>query len=122
MSNSDHEYLKIADAFLGSPDCPNSPAAATWVEEGYLFEANKVGKEAMAFDACKSAMDLSLPHVLIQGRDDHVTPADAALAYGQDVRAPHKVVVAIDGGHFACFTNSRDFVAALHAHVLPLAR
>ena len=30
--------------------------------------------------------------------------------------------MAIDGGHFACFTNSRDFVAALRAHVLPLAR
>jgi hypothetical protein len=34
----------------------------------------------------------------------------------------HKAVMAIDGGHFACFTNSRDFVAALRAHVLPLAR
>jgi pimeloyl-ACP methyl ester carboxylesterase len=75
----------------------------------------------MAFDACKSAMDLAVPYILIQGRGDLVTPADAALAYGQDARAPHKAVMAIDGGHFACFTNSRDFVAALRARVLPLA-
>lgn len=56
--------------------------------KGYQFEANKVGKEVMAFDARKSAMDLAVPYILIQGRDDHVTPADAALAYGRDVRAP----------------------------------
>jgi hypothetical protein len=48
--------------------------------------------------------------------------ADAALAYGRDVRAPHKAAMVIDGGRFACFTNSRDFVAALRTHVLPLAR
>jgi len=28
----------------------------------------------MAFDACKSAIDLAVPYILIQGRDDHVTP------------------------------------------------
>jgi hypothetical protein len=28
----------------------------------------------------------------------------------------------IDGGHFACFTNSAEFAAALREHVKPLIR
>jgi len=38
MSDSDHEYLKVADAFMGTPE-HHSAAAAIWVR-GYQFEAN----------------------------------------------------------------------------------
>jgi hypothetical protein len=30
-----------------------------------------------------------------------------------EIRAPRKALVAIDGGHFACFTNPGAFVTAL---------
>ena len=31
-------------------------------------------------------------------------------------------VVAIDGGHYACFTNVEQFLKAMRHHILPLAR
>jgi hypothetical protein len=30
--------------------------------------------------------------------------------------------VAIDGGHYACFTESEQFLKAMRRHVLPLVR
>jgi pimeloyl-ACP methyl ester carboxylesterase len=120
MSASDMAYIKITDAFVGTPE-HHTAAGAAYIN-GYMFEAHHIGKEVMAFDARQSAMSLAVPYILIQGRDDHVTPTEAALAYGRDVRAPKKAVVPIEGGHFACFTNPSDFVAALRKYVLPLTR
>jgi hypothetical protein len=58
--------------FIGSPASPK-PAAATWVA-GYSFEAGKIRKETQSFDAMTSALDLKLPYMLIQGREDRASP------------------------------------------------
>ena len=106
--------------FTGSPEHPN-PAGATWLA-GYHFEAGKVGKQMAAFDAMSDAGDLPVPYILIQGREDRLTPLVLAEEYFDKVRSKGKVFVAIDGGHFACFTNADQFIAALRKHVMPLVR
>jgi pimeloyl-ACP methyl ester carboxylesterase len=116
----DQAYLKLQMDFMGLPEHPK-PAAVAW-SKGYQFEAGKIGKAGIEFDARKSAMRLAVPYILIQGRDDHVTPTEGALAYGRDLRAPYKRVMTIAGGHFACFTNPGEFVGALRKYVVPLTR
>jgi hypothetical protein len=45
---------------------------------------------------------------------------EAAKEYVEQVRAPIKAFVPIDGGHFACFTDPNQFIAALQTRVMPL--
>jgi len=58
--------------------------------------------------------------VLIQGREDRLTPLVLAKDYFDKVRSNGKVFVSIDGGHFACFTHGSQFIAALRKAVAPL--
>ncbi|HEU4548055.1 MAG TPA: alpha/beta hydrolase [Rhizomicrobium sp.] len=119
MSPPDQAYLKTQADFTGPLSHPR-PAARVWIE-GYGFEANQVGKQSIAFDAMREFPSLPVPYVLIQGRNDHVTPFQPAKAYFDKVRSKGKIFVPIDGGHYACFTNPRAFVAALDRYVRPLA-
>jgi pimeloyl-ACP methyl ester carboxylesterase len=120
MSPPDQAYIQRQLAFTGPPDHPK-PQAAKWVE-GYGFEAKKLAPETAVYDAMKDAAVLMVPYILIQGREDHVTPLGPAKAYFDMVVSRSKAFVPIDGGHFACFTNTDQFLAALRAHVLPLTR
>jgi pimeloyl-ACP methyl ester carboxylesterase len=119
MSPSDQEYLKLQTDFAGTPAHPK-PEAQTWIK-GYEFESSKVGKEAIVYDAMKEVSTLPVPYVLIQGREDHVTPFEPARDYWETVRSQGKAFAAIDGGHYACFTDVDQFVAALNKYVRPLA-
>jgi pimeloyl-ACP methyl ester carboxylesterase len=120
MSPSDLRYLELQKDFMGSPDHPK-PEAQAWVK-GYGFESNKVGNESIAFDAMKEVPSIPVPYILIQGREDHVTPFDPARAYWEKVESRGKAFAAIDGGHYACFTHSNQFLAAMRQHVLPRVR
>ena len=119
MAPSDLAYLQIQKQFTGPPPFPTEGAVADWVA-GYQFTGRKLYAESMAFDARKSAMNMPIPCFVIQGRDDHVTPFDAAQTYVRDLRAPQKTFVAIDGGHYACFTNAGQFLRAMRKFVMPL--
>ena len=104
-------------AFTGSADHPN-PEAAVWLE-GSHFEAGKLARENFVLDMRQKVTALAVPYVLIQGREDHVTPTAPAKAYYDQLRAPAKAFVEIGGGHFACFTDTEEFLAALRMHVPP---
>jgi pimeloyl-ACP methyl ester carboxylesterase len=117
-SPPDVPYIKRMSEFTGPSDHPN-PAGATWLA-GYNFEAGNVGKQIAAFDAVKDAIALPVPYILIQGRQDRLTPTLLAKAYFDKVRSNGKAYAAIDGGHFACFTHAGPFLAALKKHVTPL--
>lgn len=118
MSPTDQDYLKLQTAFMGSPDHPK-PEAQAWVK-GYGFESSKVGAESIVFDAMTQAPELPVPYILIQGREDHVTPFEPARAYWEMVQSKGKAFAAIDGGHYACFTDTDQFLAAMRKYVLPL--
>jgi pimeloyl-ACP methyl ester carboxylesterase len=116
----DQDYLKLQTDFMGSPDHPK-PETQAWVK-GYGFESSKIAAESIVFDAITAAPELPVPYILIQGRGDHITPFEPARAYWQMVRSKGKAFVAIDGGHYACFTDSDQFLAAMRKYVLPLVR
>jgi pimeloyl-ACP methyl ester carboxylesterase len=117
-SPPDMPYIKRMIDFTGTPDHPN-PAGVIW-QAGYNFEARNVGKEMAAFDAMRDAGDLPVPYILIQGREDRLTPAVLAKEYFDKLRSNGKAYAEIDGGHFACFTHAGQFIAALRNAVTPL--
>jgi fermentation-respiration switch protein FrsA (DUF1100 family) len=73
-----------------------------------------------SFDAQTLGLDMPIPFFVIQGCDDHTVSFDDAKAYVEEVRAPIKAFIPIEGGHFACFTNPKGFVGALIKYVLPI--
>lgn len=120
MSPPDQAYIERQLKFTGSPDHPR-PAAAKWLE-GYGFESRMLAPDSAVFDAREDAPVLLVPYILIEGREDHVTPVGPAKAYFDMVVSRDKSFATIGGGHFACFTNTGEFLAALRAHALPLVR
>ena len=114
----DQPYINRMADFTGPPGRPN-PAGAIW-QAGYNFEASNVGKEMAAFNAMTDATDLPVPYILIQGREDRLTPAVLTKQYFDKLRSNGKAYAAIDGGHFACFTHGNQFIAALRKAVAPL--
>jgi pimeloyl-ACP methyl ester carboxylesterase len=118
MSPTDQDYLKnVQGAFLG-PTPPQTGDAADWVAGG-AFSIPKLSPVILDLDIRRLGLDYPLPMIVIQGRDDHAVGFEPARAWMDEVRAPKKAFVAIDGGHFACFTNPTGFVGALRQHVLP---
>jgi len=120
MSPSDNEYLKIQAAFVGQPPYPVKGDVADWVAGG-SFTMSKLLPAVFSFDARTLGRDMPIPFFVIQGRDDHTVSFNEAQAYVKEIRAPKKAFVPIAGGHFACFTNPQEFLAALMNHVTPLA-
>jgi len=118
-SPPDQPYMSLMMEYMGSPEHPK-PDAAKWVA-GYNFEASKIGREIQAFDATTNVPELTMPYILIQGREDRITPTIVAKAYFDRVRSKGKTFVEIEGGHYACFTNAGAFVAALNKYARPLA-
>jgi proline iminopeptidase len=120
MAASDLEYARSFDAFIGPRPPPAPGEVADWIA-GSQFTFAKLAPVETTLDARALGLDFRLPFFVIQGRDDHIAPFDVAQAYVSEIRAPKKAFIAIDGGHWACFTNATAFVAALREHVLPLA-
>lgn len=120
MAPSDLEYLRTIEAFIGPPPPPTQGEVADWIAGG-RFTFPRLGPADSAFDARKLGLDVPVPFFVIQGRDDHIAPFEVAQAYFAEVRAPKKAFVAIEGGHWACFTNPTAFVEALREHVIPIA-
>jgi pimeloyl-ACP methyl ester carboxylesterase len=118
-SPPDQPYMDLMTDYMGSPEHPK-PDAVKWLA-GYNFEAGKIGREIQAFDAMTNVPELAVPYILIQGREDRITPTVIAKAYFDQIRSKGKAFVEIEGGHYACFTNASAFVAALAKYVRPLA-
>jgi pimeloyl-ACP methyl ester carboxylesterase len=118
---SDVEYLKIERAFIGPAPESAKGDAASWIAGGD-FSGPKLWPAITSFDARQLGRDgFKVPIFVIQGRDDHIVSFDAAKAFVDSVQAPAKAFIPIDGGHFACFTDSTQFIAAMNEYVRPLA-
>jgi pimeloyl-ACP methyl ester carboxylesterase len=109
----DRPYIQRQREFMATP------AGAAWLA-GYEFESSKVGREMAAFDAATTVPQLDVPYFLIQGREDRLTPLVLAKGYFDKLRSNGKAFVAVDGGHFACFTQAGEFVSALRRLTNPL--
>jgi pimeloyl-ACP methyl ester carboxylesterase len=74
-------------------------------------------------DPNRLAAEFKLPVFVIQGAQDCTTPAELAKRWLDSISAPRKHFATIPGqGHFAAFIKSDEFLRALLADVLPLAR
>ena len=118
---ADVEYLKIQQEFVGAPPLPAHGDVADWVGASG-FSIPRLLPLLIGYDARKVGLDIPVPFFVVQGRDDHVTPIDAAEAFVAEARAPVKRLIPIAGGHFACFTDAAGFVAALRQYVRPIVR
>lgn len=119
MPPSDLAYIEMQRKYVGREPIPQKGDIADWVG-GFSFSAQELGAEVLAFDAYAQGLEVSIPVFVIQGRNDHVTPSDAAEQFVADLRAPAKAYVLIEGGHFACYTNAKGFAAVLEERILPL--
>lgn len=120
MSETDLAYLvDVQGAFTGPPPPPTEGDVADWIQGGQRM-IQALLPTIFSHDIYAEGLESSVPVVVIQGRDDMITPAALAEQFVADIQAPSKEYVAIDGGHFACLTNPEEFVAALESHVLPL--
>ena len=108
-SASDRQYLQLQAKIYTDPH--PSAAIVAWMAGGD-FTGPKLWPAITSFDARRMS-DFHVPMYVIQGRDDHIVSFDAAKAWVDAVHAPAKAFAPIDGGHFACFTDAGEFVAAL---------
>jgi pimeloyl-ACP methyl ester carboxylesterase len=66
-------------------------------------------------------LEFRLPMFFFQGTEDFTTPTALARQYLGAIKAPLKEFVPIDGGHFAVFMHSDQFLKDLVARVRQLA-
>ena len=66
-------------------------------------------------------LEFRVPIFFFQGTEDFTTPTGLAKQYLGAIKAPLKEFVPIEGGHFAVFTHSDQFLKELVARVRPLA-
>lgn len=117
MSPSDVQYLAIQRKFIGSPPFPTKGDVADWLA-GEDFTGTKLWPTIVSFDARTQFPSVPISFYVIEGRDDHTVSFEAAKDYVEQVRAPIKAFIPIDGGHFACFTDPDEFISALRRYVM----
>jgi pimeloyl-ACP methyl ester carboxylesterase len=121
----DSAFLMSRGALLGSPANPASVAAADFFasnpdprsSESRPFSLLRLWRYVYGFDARAAGYDVRIPFFVVQGREDTRTPPEAARAFVSQVRAPAKRYTAIEGGHFACFSNPTGFLDALGSDI-----
>lgn len=90
-------------------------------EDGFMFSAAQALPDQMRTDLPRTAKTFAVAFFVIQGREDVMTPTQAAVDYFNAVTAPTKQLVLIpDAGHFA-FMTAPAFLATLIDTVRPVA-
>jgi pimeloyl-ACP methyl ester carboxylesterase len=120
MSDPDRKYEALVREFTGVAPYPDKGEVADWLAGGSFSGAKFISVIAQA-DLRELGLDMPIPFFVIQGREDRLLAADTAQAYVDEIRAPAKNFLLIDGGHFACFTHAEEFNAALNKQVRPFA-
>ena len=118
---SDQAWLQHLRAQL--PELKASdPEQLQNLEHGMEFTGEHVLPDQIATNLPKTACKIHTAYFVIQGRDDIVTPTQAAINYFDCVKAPKKELVLIPGaGHFAFMTASSEFLNVLTSKVRPVA-
>jgi pimeloyl-ACP methyl ester carboxylesterase len=121
MAHSDQKWLQSLRA-NGPALQANDPKNFQEFLDGFNFSAEHLLADQMTTDLRKSAPELHTAFFLIQGKDDVVTPTQAAVDYYKKVKAPTKELILIpDAGHFVFMTASDNFLVALTKKVRPVA-
>jgi pimeloyl-ACP methyl ester carboxylesterase len=114
-------WFEGADAFLasgvffgmGAPGYTITDVNA-WFD-GQGLSAERLVPQMRALAPTALTGHFSLPVFVIQGAEDFTTPTSVARSFVDAVDAPHKAFVTIQGGHFAVFMNSSEFIKQMSA-------
>ena len=121
MASSDREWIKSLRADLPASLIADHKDFQDFID-GFQFSAEHLLADQVSTDLPKTAGQLDTAFFIIQGRDDVITPAQAASDYFDHVRASSKELILIsDAGHFAYLTDPEVFLAALTEKVRPVA-
>lgn len=135
LSPSDSLYVKIEYEFMqhagglstsSMTDLSNlrnaaKGAAADWIA-GAEFSGSKLEAIVKTMNIRELGLEIGIPFFVIQGRDDHITSYEAARKYVDEIHAPAKAFIPIDGGHFACFTNAEQFADVMNKRISSFAK
>ena len=69
----------------------------------------------------RGVLDYPAPFFVIEGTEDDITPAALSRAYVDEINAPQKAFIPIEGaGHSAVTEHAREFLAALNEYLGPI--
>ena len=89
---------------------------------GSMFSIKALWPALMSVDFRRDVRRFAMPVVLILGRHDHQVVADVAAGWFDEIEAPHKDLIWLEGsGHFLPFEEPVAFNKALIEVVRPLA-
>ncbi len=115
------EFLTMALGYALVAPGSSSGDLVDWFD-GQGITGERLVPETRDINLMKLVPKLSVPVFVFQGAEDFTTPGELAKRYVAELQAPAKTYLQIEGaGHFAMFTNSREFLAELVARVRPLA-
>jgi pimeloyl-ACP methyl ester carboxylesterase len=83
-----------------------------WID-GQRLSAAQLVPQSSALSATALTGRFALPVFVIHGSEDFTTPTSLAKEFIERLEAPQKTFATIQGGHFAAFTNSSDFLTEL---------
>jgi pimeloyl-ACP methyl ester carboxylesterase len=119
----EHADLLISGMFGAALSAPGYTLADIndWIA-GQDLSARQLIPQITKQDSKALGGRFALPVFVIQGAEDFTTPTSLARTFVASIRAPRKEFVAIpDGGHFAVFMRSDEFLRELRSRVRPLA-
>ena len=89
--------------------------------DGQMLSGERLVPETKSSGPKDLGLEFSIPMFFIQGAEDFTTPTALARNYLDSIKAPRKDFVTInDGGHFAVFMHSDQFLQELLKLVAPL--
>ena len=89
--------------------------------DGEVLSAERLVPQTTSQGPKELGLEFSIPMFFIQGAEDFTTPTALARDYLDALKAPRKAFVTIDGGHFAVFMHSDQFLRELDKLVRPLS-
>ena len=89
--------------------------------DGQMLSGERLVPQTTSLEPKDLGLDFAIPMFFFQGAEDFTTPTALARQYLASIKAPRKKFVPIDGGHFALFMNSNQFLGELVRRVGPLA-
>jgi pimeloyl-ACP methyl ester carboxylesterase len=119
LALSDLQWLTNQDALVRRALSPDDLRA---YRQGFQAMTG-LASTVFSMDLPSLGFDFKVPFFLIQGSDDHITPAPLAAIYFEQITTTTKRMTLIDGaGHFAPMTHMQQFVAALRDDLRVLSR
>jgi pimeloyl-ACP methyl ester carboxylesterase len=86
--------------------------------DGQMLSSERLVPQTSALQASALTGRFAVPVFVIQGAEDFTTPTSLAKTFVESVDAPRKAFRTIDGGHFAVFMNSFQFLQELSRELL----